>query len=289
MLSRRSCFFLKVLLNKYQRNPTASSLLNILPEDLAKQLLEVPCDSKDAAAALAAPEEEIEKIHYSWLLEPLETYPDSLRPWLLASLSKHHFSGICQVKALVSKKRSVAPVVRQFFLRSLYYKIDGIADSIPEGFLKKQPLSILLEVNRPLLLEAIDLLGLYDLAVKIKCIVDKNQLQSITSCLSPSKRKFLKMLTYQPDRVQMPELDLSDWQGDAGKLHKILHRRGLVRLSRALSGYSDDFFWHFFHRLDTGRAKLIQKYRVTERNVVTDILAEQVLYIINTLTQKSPQ
>jgi hypothetical protein len=279
---------LKVLMNKYHRDASGSALLNTLPMEIAKQVAEETTRSDAAAEAFVPFEEIIGTVHYSWFLEPLKEMPKPTRAILMNSLPSGHAEPLAEIFNTPSTPTTdLSPAVRSFLLSHLYEKIEGIGEVIPEAYLAPEPLQPLLALNRPMLLELFDLLGLYDLAVNVKKIVNKEKLEQINSCLSPLRRKFLNLLVSHPARLQISELDLTSWKGDGNKLNKILHRRGIIRVAKALSGSSQDFLWHVVHRLDTGRGDIIKRYYSEEAMPISSVLTEQVLYIINVLTRKS--
>lgn len=286
-LSKKSCLLLKVLVNKYHRDGSSSAFLNVFPMEMAKQIDSETVDSTDAASVFAIPEDRIAKVHYSWLLEPVNEIPEPRRSIFIHSLPPTHRVPIIEALKIPSlKKIDYPPKIKDFLLGQFYKKIDGINEVTPEAYLETEPLTFLLSADRQILLETCDYLGIYDLAVNVRQTVDKSKLKRIVDCLSPPKQKFLKMLLSRQDKIQMPELDLSSWQGNCGQLNKILHKRGLVRLAVALSGHSSDFIWHFTHHLDTGRGKIIQKYYTPEIHPSSSVLTEQVVFIINALTRK---
>jgi hypothetical protein len=85
-------------------------------------------------------------------------------------------------------------------------------------------------------------------------------------------------------------MDLAGWKGDPGQLERLLHRRGLLRLSCALAGQPRDFVWHIVHRLDVGRGHLLGKYFSSkEIQGVTPFLIQQCLNTLNYLKKTSQQ
>lgn len=144
-----------------------------------------------------------------------------------------------------------------------------------------------MKIDKNLTLEMFDLLGLIDLAVKAKQIVDKSTLNNIFNSLTPIRKKIFDIFLQQVDKAQLPEIDLSNWTGEPRILKKMLHRRGILRLTSALSGYNKDFIWHFTRRLDTGRGRIVLRNYNSETTQLVPALTEQVQFIMNILTQKS--
>jgi len=289
-LTVRTQLVLSSLLSHTHGGSLDSKVLNGLPPEDAQSLLqreELP-KGADPARLIADPDEILSTAHYSWIAEALSFFPESLHASFLAALPPTQAAGIRHLKNQSTKSEVVlAEPVRKYLCGLLVQRIEGATTILPLDFLPVMPLSPLLDFEKNLLLEIFDLLGLYDLADKVKRTVDKVQLMRINSCLSPAKQKFLRALIRQPDNVQLSELDLSNWSGDCAILKKMLHRRGLLRLGKALAGYPKDFIWHFVHRLDSGRGKIIMRYYVDEKIPISTFLADQILFIMNAINHES--
>lgn len=289
VISRNNCLMLKVLLSQYDRQKqSGGALTRYLPAEVVEQMRLESVDCDEAAQLFVDVGAVMSQFHYSWIYDAILKFPTDVHPFLAASLPENHLKAVAQLLKLPVadlQKRSV--IAGDYFLRKIYQEIDGAVEVLPVGLLPHQPLSGLLEINRTFLLETIDLLGIFDLAAKVRQTVNTVELRKITDCLSPLKQKFLKIVISKVDKFPMPPIDLSSWDGSAAKLQKIIHRRGLYRLSLVMSAYSSDFVWHLTHRLDTGRADIIYRYYIQKENANISHLSDQVLFIMNTLTQKS--
>lgn len=64
-------------------------------------------------------------------------------------------------------------------------------------------------------------------------------------------------------------------------MNHLLHYRGLLRLAKGVIKEDSSFKWHLLHRLDIGRAKIIQKelYKKQDLSLVS-YFKNQVLHII---------
>lgn len=278
---------LKVLLSQYQ-NSAAPALMRYFPGEVADCLRQGTINCDDASRLFVDERAMLSQFHYSWVYDAIKKFPSEDHPFLLVSLPDNHLAALSQLmKVRLSNLQRPSLAAANYFIHAIYQRIEGASDVLPIDLLPHKPLSKLLEMNREFLLEVIDLLGIFDLAAKVKQIVNTVELKKITDCLSPVKQKFLRMIVSKVDKIQLPPIDLSSWNGKAEKLQKIIHRRGLYRLSLTLSAYSPDFVWHLTHRLDTGRAEIIYRYYVEKENPNISALLEQTLFIMNILTQKS--
>lgn len=278
---------LRVLLNQYHK-PSAALPVRFLSGEVVDRLHDENLSCHDASELFIDEGEALSRFHYSWIQDAVKQFPEQMYPFLVASLPDNHRVVLTHLMKMTdSKPQKRSAVASSYFIHEIIKRIEGALDVLPLELLAPMPLSRLLEINRDFLLEMIDLLGIYDLAINVKQIVNTVQLRKITDCLPPLKQKFLRLLISKVDKVQLPPLDLSRWDGDSAKLQKLIHRRGLYRLGLALSGYPADFMWHFTHVLDTGRAEIINRYYTDKENIQGAALTEQVLFIMNALTQKS--
>lgn len=237
---------------------------------------------------LILPKKALEAIHYSWLAEAMEQLPPLLHLPIIASLGEEQKESLCHHKKIHKAQLPPSPAVIQPFLHALLYrKVEGNDQVFPLAFSPIYPLSKLITLDKNLLLEIFDLLGLYDLAVKTKRIINKKTLDAIYQSLTPLRKKIFHIFLQSGDKARLPEIDLTGWTGDSRILKKMLHRRGILRLSHALAGYSQDFIWHFCRRLDTGRGRIVLRFYSETATPFAEPLAEQVQFIINMLTKKS--
>lgn len=283
----KSQLFLKSLIEHYHPG-RAQELLNVWNSpDSIEQINEMDTPLGDPKHLLINPERLISTIHYSWVAEALGRLPKSLHYPVLASLPPHQAQLLCkQFKVRLESIPSPSQLTKSFAVDKLYQQVEGVHEVLPLEFTPYYPLSALLKTEKNMLLEIFDLLGLHDLATKVKLVVDKKLLAHIYDSLTPIRKKFLDVFLQQTDKAQLPEIDLSNWGGDPKILNKMLHRRGILRLSSALAGYNSDFLWHFTRRLDTGRGRIVLRYHNSEDSSLAAILTEQVQFIMNILTKK---
>lgn len=277
---------MRLMLNRVHKQ-SPDHFLKSLPQEDVKAIRSLEIQSDDLNAIFISPEEFFKQIHYSWLVPIIDNFPKDLHPTLLAALPEPISSGLKKIMDISISPISLAQPVKSFLLFSLYQKFKD-KDIIPLTYLPPSPLAPLIELNKPELLNVIDFLGLHDLAEEIRQIVDQKVLKTIYHCLPPKKQKFLRTCLRQKEKLVTPKLGLEKWQGDCKKLEHMLHRRGLLRLGKALSGQHPHFIWHIVHFLDTGRGALLSQYISKEATPgVTPALIQQVINIININKQKS--
>lgn len=279
-MDKRSWAMLRVLINRYDLK-SSNALLKFLPQEEIQAAMAIEINSTDLTPILKQPQNSVEKIHYSWIKPLLEKYPEPLRPSILSALTPEQMTGL-QFATPVP----LSQPVRIFILNQLY-RLLKINEHIPEEYLPKRELSLLTKWTKQEMMSLMDFLGLYDLASEVRHIVNRNYLKNIYACLTPKQFHFLKVCLHQKEQIISPKLGIDPSKQDCSKLKQILHKRGLVRLSRALCGQHPDLVWHIAHTLDSGRGNLLLKeYQSEPLPKVTPILQQQVLNLINFLNKE---
>ncbi|MBA3602713.1 MAG: hypothetical protein H0W50_03550 [Parachlamydiaceae bacterium] len=281
----KSAIMLRVLINRFHQG-APEVLLKGLSKEEAEHVLVHTISSTEASKVMTKPSAFLKDIHYSWLQPVLETFRSSLQPMLISALPTDSAVPLSKLMCHPLLKPA-SDVSREFLLSSLCRKFME-SSPLPVTFLPETFASPLALLNKTQLIELIDFLGIYDLAEELRHIVDKVLLKAIYKCLSLKKQHFLRICLHQKEKLKAVKIGLINWKGDEVQLGRLLHRRGLLRLSYALSGQSSDLMWHIIHRLDVGRGQIIKKnYSKKEVPGVTVYLSLQVLNTFNYLKKMS--
>lgn len=285
MQSKSSTFF-KVLINKFHPGINPAFFKCLPPEDIKEAMAAITA-SPDTSLAFTWPQRLILRTHYSWLIPYVEKLPNHLKSLVTAALPEVQAKGINKLLKIPPATVKLSPKMKNFLIDQLYLKWQP-EGALPPEFLPISPLNELLDLSKAELVDVIDLLAMHDLTEAIRHIVDKKNLKAIYLCLSPEKQKFLRVCLHKKEKLAAPKLDISKWNGSQEQLNTILHRRGMLRLGKALCGQSREFLWNIVHTLDTGRGETISGY-YQEAPIpgVTPLLIQQVLSVINFLKPKS--
>lgn len=285
MQSKSSTFF-KVLINRFHPGINPAFYKCLPPEDVKDATMAIT-SSQNTSLAFTWSQRLISKTHYSWLIPYIEKLPNNIKGLVIAALPEVQSKGISKLLKIPPVNVQLSPQIKSFLIDQLYLKWQP-EEALPPEFLPPSNLSELLELSKAELVDLIDLLAMHDLTEAIKHIVDKKNLKAIYFCLSPEKQKFLRLCLHKREKLAAPKLDISKWNGSQEQLNTILHRRGMLRLGKALCGQSRQFLWNLVHILDTGRGQTISEYYQEEQIPgVTPILVQQVLSVINFLKPKS--
>ena len=271
---------LRVLLNRYHEGAW-EPLLKYLPPEKAEALSQTTTQSRDISPIADAPNGLLRGIHYSWLAPAIANVPEELQPYVLASLSERKRSRILRLVGIPQPPDLRVPErLKPLFLDILYNKSEEKRHSpaIYSGDSVFQPL---LAYSKSKLVELIDFLALQDLADELRHVVDKKKLKQLYLILPPQKQRYLKACLHQKERPSLAKMGLDHWDGDRRKLEVILHRRGLTRLSIALSGQPQEMVWHVSRILDTGRGqRLLKNWSGTEVPTMTQVIRKQLTQLM---------
>lgn len=272
---------MRVLVNRYHGSGAAETILKGMSEENIQQILSQEVYADDPLPALIQPQEVIKKIHYSWLRPVIEQLPGELQTLMVQSLPSFQASGLQKMMDLTEGKPTISMPIKAFLLNLLSNKL-SLHKHLPVEFLPQSQLTKLAEMTKSQLVRLIDFLGVQDLAEAVRFIVDKKKLNNIYNWLAPLKQKYLKICLHQKDKLPIPKLELDHWDGNFDKLEMVLHRRGMIRLGKALSGQHPDLFWHIIHILDIGRGTVLNKY-YTQESIpgVTPALTQQLTGLVN--------
>lgn len=282
--------FVKILLNRFHPGVN-EAFLKGLPEEEARAVMRQNVAASDPGPLLTLPQDIVARTHYSWIAPALKPLPAWKRQAIVSALPEPQFKGLAALLHLPTTRKRLSPAIQALLTGCLLEVWHPHKDNelMPLSFLPPSPLSPLLELSKVKLVELIDLLAMHDLSESIRHIVDKKQLTAIYSCLPEKKQQFLRMCLHQKEKVTAPKLEMEKWDGDPKKLELTLHKRGLLRFGKALSGQHPQFFWYIAHTLDTGRGAALARYYQEEAIPdVTPLLVQQILSLINFINQKEP-
>lgn len=233
----------------------SDALLRFLPQDRGEKVKALPFMALQEIS-LKSP---LDPIHWSWFLPKLESYAakdQKLFVQALGQTTQKHLVKSLKIKKLSAK---TSPLLNAFLRETIWQELQEGQERLNIECLPHTQLNALLGLDKTRLIHLIDLLSLYDLSLEIRQIVETKILKKIYSFLSEDERKSLKAMTGYREPYPLQRLDLQHWDGKEKSLRLLLHKRGLLRLSIALSGQNPDLVWHLAHRLDSGRGNALMK------------------------------
>ncbi len=241
---------LKALLHRFHQS---EELLRFLPAQSAQQIQA----QKSAAAvdfpAMLSMTQWMEMVHFSWFAPLLKTMPESSIPLFLSLFPSKQAKGLSQLLGV--QPLSTQPTLfTKLFLSNLLEQRLRPENILPQELIADSPL---LKISLVRLIHLVDFLGLFDLAAEFKQIVDKELITKIHGALKEDHLRFLNYCSKQPMKWIPPKLGLTAWNGDKKTLETLLHKRGLIRLAKALASEEASLRWYVIHRFDTSRSKVL--------------------------------
>ncbi len=281
--------------------PAANSILNSLIDSLAPEkktgFLQYLSDKdrldleKNPGVAIDLPLKPQSKIkvlhsvHYSWFIPIIKSYSINSH-YFLPALTKTQVKKIAPHLNDISQEE-ITPLAQKYFSNLLLYSLIGEKnDLLDSKFLPPSRLNVLLSLTKEQIVSVIDYLGLYDLAKIIFQIVDPKALKMIEQSLSKKKRVFLQSILQKKHPLSFPPLQ---WDKKPESLASTVHKRGLLRFSKAFCFQHNDFLWYISHKLDVGRGNTLIKQSQTKIDAkMSDLLIDDILSILSYLQLANP-
>ncbi len=275
-----------------KKKESKTALFALLPSTDKEAIVRLAPPSQDLTLGFNLAQEVLEEIHESWLLPFLRHFSEKEACLFLSSLP---LPMAHTLKNTLKCSRPLVPLteILQIFFRQkmAQYLLSSHPDLLPIKALPSSSLLILSTLNTQELRLLIEFLGLHDLSVEIKQIIDNTKLKKIHMVLSKEKQFFLKGLTHKKEHVIFRRMELSRWNGEMDRLLSLLFQRGMNRLAKALYPEHADLVWHLAHRLDTQEAQLLYSlHKPLEHPNAYTFLSKQILEALSflqTLNQKT--
>lgn len=259
--------------------PKRSALVKYLSA-VKKQALEVLSQTyRDPTQGLSSLSAQLERVHFSWFTPYLRTLSQREVKFFLSAFPGGHATELKTGLLFSEDLVSLTPPAKTYFQKLLLkYLIGEEVEWLPIECLPESPLNDLLELPLAELNTLIDFLGLHDLTVEMRHIIDTSKLKQISGALSSDEQSYVKMLMQSREPVIFPRMGLAQWQGEKEKLKLLIRGRGLNRLAKGLYGEHPSLLWHLSHKLDIDRALSLQKlYAPLENASVSKLLRSQIL------------
>jgi len=266
-----------------------TALLKHLPELEKKAFEALPKTYRDPTTGIASLSSHLERIHFSWFAPYLRNLSEREVKLFLSALSEPQAVGLKKGLRfsghLIDLSKNAKTYLHNILLKHV---IGSEVDLFPVECLPDSPLNILLELKMIDLQTLISFLGLHDVAVEMKHIIETSKLKKISEALSPEELKYVKILMQSREPISFTRMGLSNWQGDVEKLKMLIQQRGLNRLAKGLYGQHPSLVWHLIHKLDVDRGMAVQKLCAPMENTsATQLMTAQVLELLSFMRLKS--
>lgn len=257
------------------------ALLQFLPAARQKELQEMKGPFQNPLESQLSLETQLNLIHASWIAPYLRTYTESEIRLFLSALGQNQAKELQKTLLFTNQLIQLASSAKEYLQKILWKNLGG-DEQIPLSCLQESSINSLLFLEDRIFNQLIFLLGLHDLAIEMRQIIETAKLKKIQAALSSEESHFLKELMLKKEPVTFKKISLSQWNGDEKSLKKLLQGRGLNRLAKALYGQNETFCWYIAHKLDMESAKQFFKLLVPlEIARVHEVLLSQVEEVLH--------
>lgn len=264
-------------------SPKKEKLLNCLGNE-EKSLLE-PLDKTQGipSQGLSSIEDLLSRIHPSWFAPYLRTLSEKDIRLFLSALSETQASELKKMLLLSDGQISLTKSAKSFLQKTLFREIVGQkTDLLPLECLPESSMNALLNLKSSDLRHLIFFLGLHDLALDMKHIIETAKLKKIQAILSPNEQNYLKILFQSREPVVFAKMGLAKWSGEEESLKQLIDQRGFNRLAKASYAQDASFLWYLTHMLEIDQAQLFQKLCTPlDNRSATQALASQIFEILS--------
>jgi hypothetical protein len=265
-----------------------SSLLHCISPPFSEELQTLHPFSLANQSSFTAPQEELSKIHYSWLAPFLRSLPENEIKLFLSSMSPEQIKGLKQ-SLLLSNTLPTPSSMGKAYLGNTLFEMIASDDLIPVCFLPEDPLNELLDLSPEEFSSLIDLLSMHDLSIEIRHVIETLKLKEIYSLLTKAQTTFLKTLLHKKEPVSFKKMGLLGWKGDREGLKSMLLQRGINRIAKSLYGKSPSLLWYVAHRIDSEKGQLLIKLCTSlDHPRASALLTDQVVELMSALKNSNP-
>lgn len=253
-------------------------LLSFLDPNQAELIREIHSLPFNPSKGLDCIEDRLSHIHVTWFVSLFQKFENEDLPFLIKALDPSSAEFLFQHFDILKKHYVLKPLCKKFLQEKIYLLLtQDVKDLLPKEALPENPLNSLINLSKSKLENLIDLLSLHDLSVEMKSLICSKRIQQLYALLTESQKSYLNLLKKKQESILFKPIGLTYWDGDEILLKKALHQRGLNRLAKALYDAHPSLIWHICHKLDIGRASVVQKLMKDIKNKkAQQILIEQV-------------
>ena len=265
------------------------SLLRFIPSAKKTMLDRLPKTNSNLCEGFLEKKELLHRVHPSWLIPFLRNAAENELKLFLTCLSEQQIQKAKKGLLFSSNLPLTSPLGKEYLERLLLEQVlPQDMDLLPIECLPDSSMNRLLSLSEEQIHLVCDFLGLHDLAIEIRQIIDTVKLKKIHSVLSKEQEAYLKNLLQKKESVVFKRMELSKWNGSAETLLSTLRHRGINRLAKALFPEDASLTWHIAHQIDMEEASILRGHcKKLDHANAAHLLAMQTLDIIS-MIQNQP-
>jgi len=252
-------------------------LLHSLSPFLRSEVESLPSTYKDLTQGIESDQTNLSAIHPSWFSPILRSLPSKEIVFFLGATATGQRAALKKELLLKGMEPTLKQKAKIFLQKKLWQKIADKGDLLPIECLPASRLNFFLAFTQEQIFLFANALGMHDLALEIRQIIDTTKLKQIHKALSPMQERYLKTLILKKEPLAFTPMGLIKWDGNEEALKQQILQRGFNRLAKALFKENSSFLWYFLHRLDPHPASLFQKLSTPlEHPQAIEILTHQI-------------
>jgi hypothetical protein len=256
---------------KEQKNLTVlSSILKRAPENVGlsylkflpeSTVLEIQSEKshKNPVADISF-KELLDKIDESWYLEVLSKYSKPDLVFYLSLFPEKKRVSLAEKLSCDLPFYSFSKELEIYHLNILFGELFSGTLPLPLSYLPDSPISFLLNSTPEKLNKLSFYLGLFDVSIELKSVINGSILKNIEKALFPDEINFCRNLSEFRQVFSLGQMGLSSWNEDSDSLREVIFNRGLYRLSIGIRDENSDFIWYIKHTLSKNSALMIEKF-----------------------------
>lgn len=230
-------------------SPKKEALMAYLSPEVKSVFQSLPMPSADLTQGVPPLEDELSKVHPTWIAPLLRTLPEGEIALFLGCLPSEHVEELKALLLFADPVPTLSELAKPFLCRTLMEMLSEV-ERMPSACLPAHPLNELLHFDREKLLSFIDLLSMHDLAAEVRTIIGAAKLKSIYDALTKPQCFLLQEIVHAKEPFLFKHSVLKGWSGEAEQLQALLRERGLNRLAKALAALHPDLLWHLSRHLE---------------------------------------
>jgi hypothetical protein len=273
-----------------QKRESKATLFSFLPANIKELVAHLPTPYLDLSLGYSLENDILLWTHYSWLLPFLRSFSEKEICLFLSTLNQIKAKKIKSTLNLSAPLLDTPASLHPFFKQKMAsFLLPKNLDLLPLQALPNSPLNILLDLSSKELHFIIEILGLHDLSIELKKIIDNTKLKKIYSIFPKEKQVYLKSLAHKNEPIVFKPIEIYRWDQKAESLLHIVLQRGLNRLAKAVYPENASFIWYIKHRMNIEEGTIFSSLlKKLEQVKAHSTLAKQVLEAVSFLQKINP-
>ncbi len=261
---------------------TKKTLLSFLPPEKQKEFSSISPCTFDLTLGFNQVRQLLQWSHYSWFAPILRTLPENEISIFLSAFPEEKAKQLSECLLFSSPLSPLSPISKAFIQKEIIKALlEKIPNLPPIESLLPSSLNKLLELSSYQLSLLIDFLGLYDLAIEMRLVIDTIKIKKIQSVLSKEKIVFLSLISSRQEPPLFKRSELNLWNEKTEDLLNLLHKKGMNRLAKVLHPEDPNFVYYINLRMSTDQVAIFSPlHKKSEHAKTYKILAGQIMDVL---------